>query len=170
VAKNFTERQRKLLGDLKEELREDFRPPETGGEIQKNPPPLPKVYADIDVCRLLGIGQRVTAQARTAKTRGELWDCVGGHAGMTEAWIKSRDPNADLTRIQPIKPGDGIITCRLVDRCPNTKKMRAAMLANGKTVIVTVYDSRLLRRDQQFDFRVSGRLLVLVETINPSRY
>ena len=101
------------------------------------------VYGDLTVCRYLGIRRRKLAEARTAKSRGEDWDCCGLHAGMTKAWIDRYAlenhivPKFDVP-LEPIKEGDGIVSVVLIGTHPNPCRCTVEVLATGEHRFATV--------------------------------
>ena len=128
----------------------------------------PLVFDDTDVCRLLGVRRRVLVAARKKKTRGVDWDCVGQHAGMTEAWIRAR--GGDPSGLRPIEPGDGIVTVCACSRVANINVIVCFRVASGERAIVMVHDSRLIRIGDQFDCRNAGTKLYRDNALNPEVY
>lgn len=126
------------------------------------------VYDDTDVCRLLGVRRRVLVAARTQNARGVDWDCVGQHAGMTDAWIRAR--GGDPSGLTPIEPGDGIVTVTAASRVANVQVMVCFKVTGGSRAVVLVKDSRMIRLGDQFDCRYMGTKLYLDPSINPEVY
>ena len=139
---------------------------------------VPTVYGDEDVCRCLRIHRKVIADARTKKTRGLDWDCVGLHAGMTMAWIQAealrRGVVPDFTNrprpLEPIRSGDGIASCRLLATWPNKTRVTVEVVATGEPKVATVRDANEMHLNQIFDCRVRGDELVWDEALNEARY
>lgn len=137
----------------------------------------PEIYDDTDVCRVLGLRRKELAEVRKTE-RGECWNVVGMHAGMSAKWIRWKagvgeeewpawSAGKELKRIEP---DDGIVTVALLRRHPNSQMVNVWLLANGEFELCKVRDSRMMKLGQQFDCRrVDGRLY-LVESLNTERW
>jgi len=128
------------------------------------------VYDDTDVCALMGLRRRILVQARTRRARGTDWDAVGAHVGMTAAWVARMRPDADLTRLDPIMAGDGIVTVEVAAHCQNVQVAICRRVADGAKELVRVRDSRHLHIGDQFDAEWIGTMLQRSERLNPERY
>lgn len=114
---------------------------------------LPDIFSDADVCRLLGKNRRYLIRARKAKARGEDWDVISHHAGMTASWILRENPKADLEQVVPwrIKPGDGIVSVEVVQHTLDCRKLACRRLSDGAIVVVQVDDASRFLDGEQFD-------------------
>ena len=128
------------------------------------------VYDDTDVCALMGLRRRILVQARTRRSRGVDWGAVGSHVGMTAAWVARKRPDADLSRLAPIRAGDGIVTVEVVAHCQNVQVAICRRVADGAKELVRVRDSRHLHIGDQFDAERIGTMLQHSERLNPERY
>ena len=128
------------------------------------------VYDDTDVCALMGLRRRILVQARTRRSRGVDWGAVGSHVGMTAAWVARKRPDADLSRLAPIRAGDGIVTVEVVAHCQNVQVAICRRVADGTKELVRVRDSRHLHIGDQFDAERIGTMLQHSERLNPERY
>ena len=139
---------------------------------------VPTVYGDEDVCRCLRIHRKVIADARTKKTRGLDWDCVGLHAGMTMAWIQAealrRGVVPDFTNrprpLEPIRSGDGIASCRLLATWPNKTRVTVEVVATGEAKVATVRDANEFHLYDIFDARDYGREIQWTAELNNATY
>ena len=120
--------------------------------FEKKPP---LVYGDLAVCRALRIRRRVIAAARTKESRGRDWDCVGLHAGMTKDWVdrKALEMHVvpDFKHLQPIEPGDHVVSCKLSACVPNPQRAVVEYVATGKRKVVWVSDTTRMRMNEIFD-------------------
>ena len=112
--------------------------------------------------------RRVLVATRTKKARGVDWDCIGQHAGMTEAWIRAR--GGDPSSLRPIEHGDGIVTVSACSRVANINVIVCFRVASGERAIVMVHDSRLIHIGDQFDCRKVGTKLYRDNALNPEVY
>lgn len=137
---------------------------------------IPVVYDDVSICRALRIHRRVIANARTKKTRGKDWDCVGRHAGMTKDWIErealKRGIVPDFTNnpLKPIQPGDRVVSCILVGTWPNKTRVTVKLVATGDIKIATVRDADEFCLYEIFDAQDYGSELTWTAKLNDVRY
>lgn len=119
---------------------------------------VPDIFPDGDVCRLLGKNRAYLIQARKSKSRGEDWDVIGHHAGMTASWILKKNPKADLEHITQwrIKPGDGVVSVEVLQHTMDFRKLACKRLSDGVTVVVMVDDASRFRDGDQFDAQELG--------------
>lgn len=136
----------------------------------------PEIYDDTDVCRVLGWRKRKLGEYRELPwTRGEDWDVVGGHVGMTgrfmrectcqyeyEAWQRLADENG----LKRIEPADGIWTVKMVRRNPNLQMATVEVIATGELKPCRVRDARRIAIGEVFDCRMEGGRLVMSEGLN----
>lgn len=136
----------------------------------------PEIYDDTDVCRVLGWRKRKLGEYRELPwTRGEDWDVVDGHVGMTgkflreytgldvdEAWQRWSEENG----LKRIEPADGIWTVRMVRRNPNLQMATVEVIATGEQKPCRVRDSQRIEIGQVFDCRMEGGRLVMKESLN----
>lgn len=134
------------------------------------PPKYMRIYDDTDTCRLLGLRKRIVVAARTEKTRGQDWAIEGEHAGMSEDWILNKNPAAKIDSVQPILPGDGITTVRIIGRSTNGQIMIAQKVSDGERVMVRVRDSSMHFVGDQMDTRRIGHMLQFMQELNPENY
>lgn len=149
---------------------------EAAPETQGSPAARPEVYGDVAVCRLLRIHRKVLADARTKKTHGVDWDCVGLHAGMTLAWIHAEAlrrgivPDFVNNPLVPIDEGDGVASCRLLATWPNRTRVTVEVVATGEPKVATVRDADEMHLNEIFDCRVHGEELIWEAGLNEARY
>ena len=129
-----------------------------------------RIYDDTDTCRLLGLRKRIVVAARTEKNRGRDWGIEGEHAGMSEDWIMNKNPAAKIDSVQPILPGDGITTVRIIGRSTNGQIMIAQKVSDGERVMVRVRDSSMHFVGDQMDTRRIGHMLQFMQELNPENY
>ena len=138
--------------------------------------PIPVVYDDVSVCRLLRIHRRVIAAARTRQSRGKDWACVDMHAGMTRAWIEREAlkrgivPDFINNPLKPIEPGDRIVSCILVGTWPNKTRVTVKLVATGDIKIATVRDADEFCLYEIFDAQDYGSELTWIAKLNDVRY
>lgn len=138
--------------------------------------PIPIVYDDVSVCRLLRIHRRVIAAARTRQSRGKDWACVDMHAGMTLAWIErealKRGIVPDFTNnpLKPIEPGDRVVSCILVGTWANKTRVTVKLVATGDIKIATVRDADEFCLYEIFDAQDYGSELTWTAKLNDVRY
>ena len=136
----------------------------------------PAVYDDVSICRALRIHRRVIANARTKKSRGKDWDCVGCHAGMTKDWIErealKRGIAPDFTNhpLKPIEPGDNVVSCKLLGTWPNRTRVTVEIVATGEVRIATVPNADDFRLYEIFDAYDYGSELTWLAKLNDARY
>lgn len=134
--------------------------------VSASPVPSCEIYDDTTVCRILRIRRNVVAAARTKRSRGEDWDAVGMHVGMTRKWIASWAcqhgfvPRFDDA--EPIREGDGIVSCVLIQPWRNPSFAVVEIVATGERETARVRDMTQfpMRARQAFDCMrtVGGRL------------
>ena len=119
---------------------------------------VPDIFPDGEVCRLLGRNRNSLILARNRSNRGDDWDVIGHHAGMTASWILKTNPKADIERITPwrIKPGDGVVSVRVKSHTQNCKLLACERLSDDAVVIVEVGDASRFRDGDQFDAQELG--------------
>ena len=119
---------------------------------------VPDIFPDGEVCRLLGKNRAYLIRARKSKSRGEDWDVIGHHAGMTASWILKENPKADLEHITQwrIKPGDGVVSVEVLQHTMDFRKLACKRLSDGATVVVMVDDASRFREGDQFDAQELG--------------
>ena len=119
---------------------------------------VPDIFPDGEVCRLLGKNRDYLIRARKSKSRGEDWDVIGHHAGMTAAWILKENPKADLEHITQwrIKPDDGVVSVEVLQHTMDCRKLACKRLSDGVTVVVMVDDASRFRDGDQFDAQELG--------------
>ena len=119
---------------------------------------VPDIFPDGEVCRLLGKNRAYLIRARKSKSRGEDWDVIGHHAGMTASWILKENPKADLEHITQwrIKPGDGVVSVEVLQHTMDFRKIACKRLSDGVTVVVMVDDASRFRDGDQFDAQELG--------------
>lgn len=119
---------------------------------------VPDIFPDGEVCRLLGKNRAYLIRARKSKSRGEDWDAIGHHAGMTASWILKENPKADLEHITQwrIKPGDGVVSVEVLQHTMDFRKLACKRLSDGVTVVVMVDDASRFRDGDQFDAQELG--------------
>ena len=119
---------------------------------------VPDIFPDGEVCRLLGKNRAYLIRARKSKSRGEDWDAIGHHAGMTAAWILKENPKADLEHITQwrIKPDDGVVSVEVLQHTMDCRKLACKRLSDGATVVVMVDDASRFRDGDQFDAQELG--------------
>ena len=136
----------------------------------------PEIYDDTDVCRVLGWRKRKLGEYRELPwTRGEDWDVVGGHVGMTgrfmrectcqyeyDAWQRLADKNG----LKRIEPDDGIWTVKMVRRNPNLQMATVEVIATGEQKPCRVRDARRIAIGEVFDCRMEDGRLVMSEGLN----
>lgn len=129
-----------------------------GQEKYIRPASPPEIYSDMDVCRLLGRNRRSLMMARKRKGRGEDWDCVEHHAGMTRDWILRQNPKAAISKIEKwqIQPGDGVVSVEVVQHTRDIQKLVCRRLSDGATVVVLVPDAADFMDGEQMDVEESG--------------
>lgn len=151
----------------------------TSGDSREGPATssrLPEVYSDVEVCRLLRIRRRKIAEARTKKTRGVDWDCVGLHAGMTMKWIQETAvkqgivPDFFGVGLHPIQENDGIVSCKLIGTWPNQTRVTVEVVATGEAKIATVRDAAEFHLYDIFDARDFGREIAWQAELNNTTY
>ena len=123
------------------------------------------LYDDTDVCQVLGL-----VQHRATSKRGIDWGVCGSHAGMSAKWIREWNSKADLKRMKPLQPGDGVTTVRVVGHVQNTGVIVAARVSDGTRVMVRVLDARYLHRGDEMDCRTVGGMLSYAPELNRERY
>ena len=129
------------------------------------------IFDDTDVCRALGLLKREVVKRRTAERRGMDWDVVDGHAGMTAAWIRGWNANADLRCLKPVQPGDGIVTVRVTGRVINGDLVQAERVADGTRVTVRgIRNAWYLHVGDEMDCRMQGGMLAFDTELNKERY
>lgn len=129
------------------------------------------IFDDTEVCALLGLRKREIVKRRTEERRGVDWDCVGWHAGMTAAWIRSWNRTADVRRLKPVEPGDGIVTVRVVGRVVNGDVVRAVRVTDGTCVTVRgIRNAWYLHAGDEMDCRMIGGMLTFDHALNRERY
>ena len=119
---------------------------------------VPDIFPDGEVCRLLGKNRAYLIRARKSKSRGEDWDAIGHHAGMTASWILKENPKADLEHITQwrIKPDDGVVSVEVLQHTMDCRKLACKRLSDGVTVVVMVDDASRFRDGDQFDAQELG--------------
>ena len=128
------------------------------------------LYDDTDVCQVLGLRKRVLVQHRATSKRGMDWGVCGDHAGMSAKWIRAWNSKADLKRMKPLQPGDGVTTVRVVGHVQNMGVIVAARVSDGTRVMVRVMDARYLHRGDEMDCRTVGGMLSYAPELNRERY
>lgn len=104
----------------------------------------PEIYDDVSVCRVLRIHRRVLDGARTQQSRGEHWDVIGLHAGMTRKWIYDYAVSHGIVpaffdgALNRIKKGDGVVSVRLVGTHPNPCRCTVEIIATGEREFCSV--------------------------------
>lgn len=134
----------------------------------------PEIYDDTDVCRVLGWRRRKLAEWRLPWTRGEEWDVVGMHVGMTGKWIRQIKGVseaewtewAEMNGLKRIERDDGIVTVEMKRRHPNRQMATVEPLASVEQVVCSVRDSQRIEIGQVFDCRMEGGRLVMKESLN----
>lgn len=120
--------------------------PDASVDAVKSSCKTPEIYDDNDVARLLGIKRRVIVAARKKTNRGEDWDCVDMHAGMTRRWIDAYAlehgivPRYAEMCIKPIEKNDGVVTVVLIGTHPNPTKCTVELVATGEREFANVRD------------------------------
>lgn len=137
------------------------------------PKAAPVIFDDTDVCRLLRVKKRVLVNARKLKVKGSMWNIIGHHAGMTEAWILSQDAFADVKSISEwaIKPDDGVVTVEIVARTTNSSVVKCKRLSDE--AIVSVWfgnETTDLPNGAQFDAIEAGGHLKWSGALNSEIY
>ena len=136
-----------------------------GKKVRQGPPikfsrggSVPDIFPDGEVCRLLGKNRAYLIRARKSKSRGEDWDAIGHHAGMTASWILKENPKADLEHITQwrIKPDDGVVSVEVLQHTMDYRKLACKRLSDGVTVVVMVDDASRFRDGDQFDAQELG--------------
>lgn len=134
----------------------------------------PEIYDDTDVCRVVGWRRRKLAESRLPWTRGEEWEIVGLHVGMTGKWLRQIKgvPEAEWPEwaerngLKRIERDDGIVTVEMKRRHPNRQMATVEQLASVEKVVCRVRDSHRLEIGQVFDCRMEGGRLVMKESLN----
>ena len=134
----------------------------------------PEIYDDTDVCRVVGWRRKKLAESRLPWTRGEEWDVVGMHVGMTGKWIRqikgvseAEWPEwAERHGLKRIERDDGIETVEMKRRHPNRQMATVEPLASVEKVVCRVRDSGGIEIGQVFDCRMEGGRLVMKESLN----
>ena len=134
----------------------------------------PEIYDDTEVCRVVGWRRKKLAESRLPWTRGEEWEIVGLHVGMTGKWIRqikgvSEDewPQwAEKNGLKRIGREDGIVTVEMKRRHPNLQMATVEPLGSVEQVVCRVRDSRRIEIGQVFDCRMEGGRLVMKESLN----
>ena len=129
-----------------------------GQQKYKRPEEAPEIYSDQDVCRLLRRNRRSLMLARKKWKRGEDWDCIEHHAGMTREWILKQNPAAKIETIEEwaIKPGDGVVSVEIVQHTKDIQKLVGRRLSDGVTVVVIVNDAANFLDGEQIDVEELG--------------
>ena len=138
----------------------------------------PEIYDDTEVCRVVGWRRKKLAESRLPWTRGEEWEIVGLHVGMTGKWIRqikgvSEDewPQwAEKNGLKRIGREDGIVTVEMKRRHPNLQMATVEPLGSVEQVVCRVRDSRRIEIGQVFDCRMEGGRLVMKESLNPEAW
>ena len=129
------------------------------------------IYDDTDVCRLLGLRRREIVKRRTKERRGIDWDVAGEHVGMTATWIRSWNRKADVRRLKPVVPGDGVVTVRVVGRVLNGDVVRGVRVADGTCVTVRgIRNAWYLHEGDELDCRMIGGGLAFDPVLNRESY
>ena len=129
------------------------------------------LYDDTDVCQVLGLRKRVLVQHRATSKRGIDWDVCGYHAGMSAKWILKWNSKADLKRVKPLQPGDGIVTVRVAGRVLNGDVVRGRRVADGTCVTVRgIRNAWYLRAGDELDCRLIGGGLAFDPALNRENY
>ena len=134
----------------------------------------PEIYDDTDVCRVLGWRRRKLDECRLPWTRGEEWEIVGMHVGMTGKWIRQIkgvseaewSEWAERNGLKRIERDDGIVTVEMKRRHPNRQMATVELLWSGDGVVCRVRDSQRIEIGQVFDCRMEGGRLVMKESLN----
>lgn len=134
----------------------------------------PEIYDDTDVCRVVGWRRKKLAESRLPWTRGEEWEIVGLHVGMTGKWLRQIKgvQEAEWTEwaerngLKRIERDDGIVTVEMKRRHPNRQMATVEPLASVEQVVCRVRDSRRIEIGQVFDCRMEGGRLVMKESLN----
>ena len=134
----------------------------------------PEIYDDTDVCRVVGWRRKKLAESRLPWTRGEEWEIVGLHVGMTGKWLRqikgvSEDewPEwAERNGLTRVERDDGIVTVEMKRRHPNRQMATVEPLASVEQVVCRVRDSGRIEIGQVFDCRMEGGRLVMKESLN----
>lgn len=131
-------------------------------------PTVPDVFGDIVVCRFLGKNRAYLVRVRKSHARGEDWDAIGHHCGMTAAWILKENPAADLSKIieRRILPGDGIVSVEVVQHTLDFRKLACKRLSDGQIVVVQVRDATQFRNGDQFDAEECGGVYRYNDALN----
>lgn len=134
----------------------------------------PEIYDDTDVCRVVGWRRKKLAESRLPWTRGEEWEIVGRHVGMTGKWLRQIKgvPEAEWHQwaekngLKRIGREDGIVTVEMKRRHPNRQMATVEPLGSVEQVVCRVRDSRRIEIGQVFDCRMEGGRLVMKESLN----
>lgn len=134
----------------------------------------PEIYDDTDVCRVVGWRRKKLAESRLPWTRGEEWEIVGLHVGMTGKWLRQIKgvPEAEWPEwaerngLKQIERDDGIVTVEMKRRHPNLQVATVEPLGSVEQVVCRVRDSRRIEIGQVFDCRMEGGRLVMKESLN----
>ena len=134
----------------------------------------PEIYDDTDVCRVVGWRRKKLAESRLPWTRGEEWEIVGLHVGMTGKWLRQIKgvPEAEWHQwaekngLKRIGREDGIVTVEMKRRHPNRQMATVEPLASVEQVVCRVRDSQRIEIGQVFDCRMEGGRLVMKESLN----
>ena len=136
----------------------------------------PEIYDDTDVCRVLGWRKRKLGEYRELPwTRGEDWDVVDGHVGMTGKFLReytgldvdeARQRWSEENGLKRIEPDDGIWTVKMVRRNPNLQMATVEVIATGEQKPCRVRDARRITIGEVFDCRMEGGRLVMSEGLN----
>ena len=134
----------------------------------------PEIYDDTDVCRVVGWRRKKLAESRLPWTRGEEWEIVGLHVGMTGKWLRQIKgvPEAEWPQwaekngLKRIGREDGIVTVEMKRRHPNLQMATVEPLGLVEQVVCRVRDSRRIEIGQVFDCRMEGGRLVMKESLN----
>lgn len=143
---------------------------------QTKPYGFPVVYGDDEVCRVLKIRRRTIAAARTRLSRGVDWDCCGLHAGMTMKWIQEEALRRGIVpdflggALKPIRPDDGVVSCKMLGTWPNRSRVTAEVVATGEARIATVKSADMMHLYEIFDCRDYGSELVWTAELNNMVY
>lgn len=138
----------------------------------------PEIYDDTDVCRVVGWRRKKLAESRLPWTRGEEWEIVGLHVGMTGKWLRQIKgvPEAEWHQwaekngLKRIGREDGIVTVEMKRRHPNRQMATVEPQASVEHVVCRVRDSHRLVIGQVFDCRMEGGRLVMKESLNPEAW
>lgn len=132
----------------------------SGGQVKyvDRGPRCPDIFPDPVVCRFLGRNRAYLIRARRSHGRGDVWDAIEHHCGMTAAWILQENPAADLATITPdrILPGDGVVSVEVVQHTLDYRKLACKRLSDGQIVVVQVNDAAFFRDGDQFDAEEIG--------------